>query len=326
MPTQTADGGYALFKRHPRNPLLTTDDWPYPVNTIFNAAATRLVSGETLLLCRVEERSGRSHLAAARSADGVTSWTVDPQSALLPDGAKYPEEKWGLEDPRAVWLAELGKYAVTYTCYGSGGPGVCLSLTADFKEFERVGIVFVPENKDAALLPRKIDGRWAMIHRPVWSAGGANIWMSFSHDLRHWGDHQMILNARHGPWWDAGKVGLSTPAIETPQGWLITYHGVKRTAAGSLYRVGLALLDLDDPTRCLQRGKEWNFTARTDYEFMGDAGNVVFPCGHTVGDDGDTLNLYYGAADTSMALATGSIREMLDWLRDNSYSTGILPD
>jgi len=326
MSTPSADKGRALFTRHPANPLLGPDDWPYPVNTIFNAATVRLASGETLLLCRVEERSGRSILAAARSTDGLTDWSIDPEPTLLPDADKHPEEKWGLEDPRAVWLEELGQYALTYTCYGPSGPGVCLSLTTDFRQFERIGMVFVPENKDAALLPRRIDGRWAMIHRPVWSVGGAHIWISFSHDLRHWGDHQRILNARHGPWWDAGKVGLATPVIETPQGWLMTYHAVKSTVAGSLYRVGLALLDVDDPRRCLQRGKEWNFTPREDYEYTGDVGNVVFPCGYTLADDGDTLNLYYGAADTCIALATGSIRQMVAWLKDNCHPTGILGD
>ena len=97
---------------------------------------------------------------------------------LLPNGKKHPEERWGLEDPRIVWLEELEKYAITYTCYGPAGPGVCLSLTSDFKTFTRIGNVFVPENKDAALVPRKIDDKWAMIHRPVWSAGAAHIWIS----------------------------------------------------------------------------------------------------------------------------------------------------
>jgi beta-1,4-mannooligosaccharide/beta-1,4-mannosyl-N-acetylglucosamine phosphorylase len=85
---------------------------------------------------------------------------------------------------------------------------------------------------------------------------------------------------------------VATPLVETPEGWLMIYHGVKETVAGSLYRVGLALLDLDDPTRCIRRGKEWIFTPRAHYEFDGDVGNVVFPCGYTLDDEGDTLNLY----------------------------------
>jgi predicted GH43/DUF377 family glycosyl hydrolase len=172
-----------------------------------------------------------------------------------------------------------------------------------------------PEDKDAALLPRRIGGQWAMIHRPVSAMGGAHIWISFSKDLRHWGDHSLVLSARRGPWWDANKVGLSPPLIETPEGWLMIYHGVKQTAACSLYRIGLALLDREHPTKCLMRSDEWIMGPDSEYERSGDVGYVVFPCGYTLGDDRDTLNLYYGAADTSVALATGSVRAMVDWLK-----------
>lgn len=92
------------------------------------------------------------------------------------------------------------------------------------------------------------------------------------------------------------------------------YHGVRQTAAGSLYRLGLALFDLKNPEHCLRRGDEWIFGPEAVYEINGDVGNVAFPCGYTIAPDGDTLNLYYGAADTSIALATGSIRVLLDWL------------
>jgi predicted GH43/DUF377 family glycosyl hydrolase len=123
-----------------------------------------------------------------------------------------------------------------------------------------------------------------------------------------------MLEARRGGWWDANKIGLSPPPIETPQGWLVIYHGVRTTAGGCLYRLGLALFDLDAPERCLARGDEWIFGPEESYERDGDVGNVVFPCGLTIAPDGDTIRLYYGAADTSIALATGSIRAMLDWL------------
>ena len=310
-----------LLRRHADNPLLTAHDWPYFVNTIFNAGATRLPSGETLLLCRVEDCTGHSHLCVARSADGVSDWRIDAEPTLRANPEKYPEERWGIEDPRVVWLEELGQYAVTYTCYAEAGPGVVLSLTKDFRVFERVGNILPPEDKDTALLPRKVGGRWAIVHRPVSPMGGAHIWMSFSPDLRHWGDHTLILRARRGAWWDANKIGLSPPLIETPEGWLMMYHGVRDTPAGCLYRLGLALFDLEDPTKCVRRGTKWIMGPETDYEHTGDVGDVVFPGGYTVGDDGDTLNLYYGAADTCVALATGSLREMLSWLKDNSAAS-----
>ena len=126
-----------------------------------------------------------------------------------------------------------------------------------------------------------------------------------------------MLPARKGAWWDANKVGLSPPLIETPRGWLMIYHGVRNTAAGSLYRLGLALFDLQRPDVLLKRGDEWVFGPEAIYETKGDVGNVAFPCGYTIGADGDTINLYYGAADTSMALATGSIRTLLAWLDEH---------
>ena len=307
-----------LLKRHPDNPLLTAFDWPYFVNTVFNPGAVRLPSGETILLCRVEDCSGHSHLCVARSPNGVGDWKIDTHPSLMPDLERHPEELWGLEDPRVVWIPELESFAVTYTCYSQRGPGVSLALTKEFREFERIGNLFPPDDKDAALLPRRIGGRWVMIHRPVPRQGRAHIWMSFSPDLKHWGDHTVVLKARRGAWWDAQKIGLAMPLIETQEGWLMMYHGVRMTPAGCLYRLGLALLDHEDPTRCLVRATKWIMGPEADYERTGDVGDVVFPCGYTIGDDGDTLNLYYGAADTAIALATGSIREMLDWLHDNS--------
>lgn len=311
----------ALFHRHPRNPILTAADWPYPVHSVFNPGATRLADGTTLLLVRAEDRRGHSHLSVARSANGVDGWQIDPQPTLRPDPEHFPEELWGIEDPRITYLPELGQYAVVYTAYSGSGPGVALALTRDFHTFERYGVIMPPEDKDAALFPHRIGAYWAAIHRPV-GYHGANIWLSYSPDLRHWGSHKLMLAARHGAWWDANKIGLSPPPIETPQGWLVIYHGVRQTAAGSLYRLGLALFDLHTPELCLQRGDEWIFGPETVYEQHGDVGNVAFPCGYTVAPDGDTLLLYYGAADTTIALATGSIQALLAWLEQHGRLPG----
>lgn len=302
-----------LLCRHKLNPILTAADWPYAINSAFNPGATLLPDGTTLLLCRVEDRRGLSHLSAARSANGVDGWRIDPQPTLPSDPVNHPEELWGIEDPRITYIPELRKYAIVYTAYTHDGPGVALAFTEDFREFERFGIIMSPEDKDAALLPRRIGDHWALIHRPV-SAPRAHMWISYSSDLRQWGSHKLMMEARKGAWWDANKIGLSPPPIETPQGWLVIYHGVKQTAAGCLYRLGLALFDLHSPERCLKRGSEWVFGPEESYEQRGDVGYVVFPCGYTLAPDGDTLRLYYGAADSSVALATGSVRAMLEWL------------
>jgi predicted GH43/DUF377 family glycosyl hydrolase len=302
-----------LFRRCAANPILSARDWPYPVHTVFNPAATRLRDGTTLLLCRVEDRRGHSHLCAARSANGIDGWQIDDRPTMSPEPELYPEELWGIEDPRITWVEELGKYAVAYTAFSSGGPGVALALTEDFRTFERYGLVMQPDDKDAALLPRRIDGNFALIHRPMTDLG-AHVWISFSPDLRNWGAHKPMLMARKGAWWDANKIGLSPPLIETERGWLMLYHGVRHTASGSLYRLGVALFALDRPDVLLARGDSWIFGPEAVYEREGDVPNVAFPCGTTTGADGDTLNLYYGAADTSIALATGSIKELLAWL------------
>lgn len=247
----------------------------------------------------------------------MDNWKIDAQPTLLPDPDGYPEELWGIEDPRITFVPELEQYAVVYTAFSRDGPGVALALTRDFHTFERLGVIMSPEDKDAALLPRRIDGNWALIHRPV-SAPRAHMWVSYSPDLTNWGAHTLMMEARKGAWWDANKIGLSPPPIETPQGWLVIYHGVRQSCAGCIYRLGLALFDLNRPETLLRRGREWIFGPETVYEQRGDVGNVVFPCGTTIAPDGDTLMMYYGAADTSLALATGSIRSMLDWLERNS--------
>jgi len=138
-----------IFTRHANNPILSAEDWPYSINTVFNAGATLLEDGSTLLLCRVEDRSGLSHLCVARSANGVDGWMIDPRPTLLPNPANV-EEEWGIEDPRITFVPELKKYAVAFTSYGRGGPGVSLALTEDFQSFERYGEILPPEDKDAA--------------------------------------------------------------------------------------------------------------------------------------------------------------------------------
>ncbi|MBN1507825.1 MAG: hypothetical protein JW955_13325 [Sedimentisphaerales bacterium] len=305
-----------LLRRHEGNPILTAAQWPYPVNSVFNPGAVLLPDGVTLLLCRVEDRRGHSHLCAARSANGMDGWKIDAQPTLMADPEHFPEELWGIEDPRITFVSELNKYAVVYTAYTRDGPGVSLALTEDFHHFERYGLIMQPEDKDAVLLPHRIDGNWALIHRPV-SSPGAHMWVSYSSDLRQWGNHKLMLEARKGAWWDANKIGLSPPPIETAKGWLVIYHGVRQNAAGCIYRLGLALFDLHAPEICLKRSDEWILGPEEPYERRGDVDHVVFPCGYTIAADGDTIRLYYGAADTSIALATGSVRAILGWLEQH---------
>jgi beta-1,2-mannobiose phosphorylase / 1,2-beta-oligomannan phosphorylase len=303
-----------LFTRHAANPILTYRDWPYPVNSVFNPGAT-FVDNQYLLLVRAEDRRGFSHLCAARSNNGITDWVIDHRPTLEPLPEKYPEEVWGIEDPRVTWINELGIWAVAYTAYSAAGPLVSLATTSDFANFERLGSAMPPEDKDAAVFPVKFKGRYALLHRPVstFPGAGAHIWISFSPDLRHWGDHKVVIPAKRGGWWDANKIGLGPPPLQTPEGWLILYHGVRETVAGSIYRLGLALMDLDDPTRLLRRSDQWVFGPEASYEREGDVGGAVFPCGWIV--QGDEIRLYYGGADTCVALAIGNLSDLLEFLK-----------
>jgi len=179
------------------------------------------------------------------------------------------------------------------------------------------------DDKDAGFFPCQFNGEYALVHRPTTDMG-SHMWISFSPDLRNWGSHAQLLPARRGAWWDANKIGLSPPPIETDRGWLVIYHGVRQHASGSLYRIGLALFDKKNPTTCLKRGRSWMFGPEASYEVRGDVGGAIFPCGFTVAADLDTIRIYYGAADSSICLATGSIKSMLAWLdRDGSELTGV---
>lgn len=302
-----------IFQRFSGNPILTRDMWPYEVNSVFNPGSVRLENGSILLLCRVEDKTGKSHLTKAISSDGMQDWKVDENPTFLP---KFDiHDSWGVEDPRITYLEDLKKYAVVYTAYGALGPSIALALTYDFLHFERMGVILGADDKDAALFPRKINGRWALVHRPM-NASGSHMWISYSDDLVHWGFNQPMMETRAGSFWDSNKIGLATPPIETKDGWLVIYHGVRITSAGAVYRVGLALFDLEKPEICIKRGNDWVLAPETIYERVGDVGNVVFPCGFVILADQDTIQLYYGAADTSIGVAIGKISTMLAWLHE----------
>ena len=301
-----------LFHRHPDNPILTAEDWPHQVNAVFNPAAAA-VDGKTVLLARVEDRRGISHLTVARSKNGIDGWTIDPEPLLVPGGS-ITSEQWGFEDPRTVWVDELGCFVITCTAYGPAGPAVFLATTTDFTSVERRGIIRHPEDKNAALLPHRLDGRWVLLHRPKTQFGGAHgeILLSRSDDLVSWSSPEQVLQPRTGAWWDSLRIGIGPPPLRTEHGWLLLYHGVKETVAGDIYRVGLALLDLDDPTRVLRRLPGWVLAPLAAYERTGDVPNVVFPCGLVHDEAGGEIRLYYGAADSCICLATARLDELLD--------------
>ncbi|MEN6373021.1 MAG: glycosidase [Armatimonadota bacterium] len=300
-----------LFKRYKDNPIITNGDMPYICGAVFNAGAT-IFEDETLLLLRVEDLEGISHLTVARSRDGFTGWRIEKDPLMYPCMDNGPYEVYGCEDPRLTYLDDLKKWVIAYTAYSPFGAGVALALTDDFKRVDRLGLVLAPNNKDAAVFPRKINGRYWMLHRPV--AGDIeHIWLTESEDLVHWGHPWCVIMERDGPRWDACKIGANTVPIETPEGWLILYHGVKMFAAGPTYRMGMALLDLEDPRRLIARLPFWVLGPSEYYETSGAVPNIVFSCGHT--QTGNRINLYYGAADCRLCVATASVNELIDELK-----------
>jgi predicted GH43/DUF377 family glycosyl hydrolase len=302
-----------LFHRDPNNPLLSASDFPYPMNSVFNPAAA-LHEGDTVLLCRVEDRRGISHLTVARSADGRTKWRVD-NKPLIADDPTDPTTCWGVEDPRVTYVEELGGYVIAYTAYGPSGPCVALAITEDFLIAEPLGIVMPPEDKNASLLPRRVGDHFVLFHRPVSVISArADVWLSRSNDLRSWTTPEPVLQARPGAWWDAARIGMGPPAIETPAGWLVVYHGVKQMVSTSIYRCGMLLLDLDNPTRVLRRTPTWVLGPKEPYEVVGDVPNVIFPTGLVHDTETDELRLYYGAADTTVAMASAQLPEVMDYL------------
>lgn len=305
--------GVNLFTRCPSNPIITTHNLHYPANSIFNAGAAML-DGWTYLVARVEDMRGLSHMTVLKSKDGISNWITDEKPVFLPDPERCPEEMWGVEDPRITWLEDLKAFGIVYTAYSRRGPQVSLALTKDFKTFERKGVILPPEDKNASLFPVKFNDNWAVLHRPVAVGQDSNIWLSFSTDLKRWGDHAMVLECRRGAWWDSHRIGACPPPMRTDKGWLILYHGVRNTVSGAIYRLGLALLDIEDPTKVLRRSDEWIFGPAEQYELIGDVHNVVFPCGWILDEETGRIRLYYGAADTSIALATGELAEILDYL------------
>jgi predicted GH43/DUF377 family glycosyl hydrolase len=288
---------------------------PVDVAAVFNPGVA-LFHDEVLLLLRLEDGRGVSHLRVARSRNGIDNWRVDDHPLLEPDLPDHPFEEWGCEDGRITQLDD-DTWVIAYTAYSRYGPTVALATTHDFVTADRLGAVLSPLNKDAAVLPEMIDGHWVMLHRPV-AGGQEHIWYILGHqDLTHWGLPGVVLPERGGPWWDGLKVGVGAPPIRTEEGWLLIYHGVKEVANLLVYRLGLALLDGDDPRKLVRRAAHWAFAPEADYEKQGFAPNCVYTCGAL--ERGDEIWMYYGCADTCIGLAIAKTADLLRFLHQHDF-------
>lgn len=240
-----------------------------------------------------------SHLRAARSTDGV-QFVIDSQPWLSP---QTPYEAFGVEDARITALD--GRYYVNYSAVSPNGIATALASTHDFTTATRHDIIFPPSNRDVVIFPQKINGRYACYHRPMpGELGRYNIWLATSPDLKHWGNHRLVL-AGNAEGWDAGRVGGGAPPIWTPNGWLAIYHAADKAQR---YCLGAFLADHNDPSCILHRSRVPILEPQQSYECDGFFPNVVFTCGVVV--DGDRLRVYYGASDDAVALAEASLAEV----------------
>ncbi len=288
-------------------------DHAWESRTVFNCGVTNH-DGKVILIYRAQgTENDVSRLGYAESTDG-RSFTRLPEPVFVPE---TPDEAFGVEDPRLTWID--GRCHMVYTAWGPdlktgrtgvdehGYPYAWIQVnhasTTDFRTWERHGMIFDgPDNKDVALFPGKSGDRYMAFHRLP-----PSMWLASSDNLGTWGDFVEIMTPREGCY-DELKLGAGGPPIETELGWLVIYHGVDHNL---VYRLGVALLDRDDPTKVLNRPKTPILEPEEPWELEGDVPNVVFTCG--TAEMGDDYLIYYGGADKVIALATANKRDLLQF-------------
>ena len=296
-----------LVTRYSENPILTKADVPYPVETVHNAGAVKH-DGKYLLVFRSHRRNGRSILGLAESDDGFR-FTVRDTPFLEPasSGVFAEYEEYGVEDCRICSLD--GEYLLTYSAYSRHGVRIALAKTRDFDRVERIALITQADVRNVVIFPDRFDGRYARLDRPHSHISPWSIWISYSPDLVHWGDSRVVIKpCRYH--WDESKVGPGATPIHTSEGWLNVYHGVFDTMDGGVYRLGVALHDLANPSKVLSVADEWILQPEDAWELTGYVPNVVFTCGAIPEEDG-TLKLYWGGADTVICAGVAKIDDLV---------------
>jgi len=303
-----------VFKRYEGNPIVTVANVPR-ANSIHNSAVARF-KDKYAGVFRVDEIDFTYRLHVGFSDDGI-HWDIDPEplKMLSDDPDVFVGEQ--SYDPRLVEIE--GVYYVTW-CNGNPlGAQIGLAKTTDFKTFIQFENPFQPPNRNAVLFPRKINGAYAMLHRPSdWGqTPRGDIYYSESPDLVHWGKHRYVFGPASG--WQSTKVGAGPPPIETPEGWLLIYHGVWTSCRGFLYYAGAALLDLEKPWRVLYRTKDYLLGPTMPYERIGDVPNVIFPSAAIVYPETGIIRMYYGSADTCVSMAEAKLDEVVEFVKEHSF-------
>ncbi|MDP3179318.1 MAG: glycoside hydrolase family 130 protein [Spirochaetaceae bacterium] len=314
MPWQERPAGALAVWRHRGNPLI---GWN-PTGScarVFNSAVVPF-GGAYAGVFRADHRNGRAHLHAGFSDDGL-SWRIEDGEIGWKDEEGRDFQPGYAYDPRVARIE--GRHYVTWCCDFSGA-ALALGVTDDFRSFTRLENPSCPYNRNGVLFPRKVGGMYLLLSRPSDSAHTpfGDIFLSESPDLVHWGRHRKVMSRGTSGWWQGTKIGAGPVPIETTEGWLLFYHGVSGTCNGFVYSFGAALLDLDRPSRVIYRTRDYLLTPQEPYETTGFVPNVAFPCATLHDASTGRIAIYYGAADTCVALAYCRVDEVLQAMRGAS--------
>ena len=304
--------------------------WRYTENPIINRnpkkGITRIFNSAVVYhndmyygIFRSEDVSTLPHLRFGTSNDGI-NWKIDDQPLEIYDEDGTRVYLYYAYDPRITKVEDT--FYITY-CTDFFGPTVGMISTTDFIRFTRRENPFIPYNRNGVLFPKKFNGEFKILSRC--SDNGhtpfGDIFSSDSPDLIHWGRHRHVMQRGGNGWWQGTKIGAGPTPIETSEGWLMLYHGVTNTCNGYVYSMGAAILDLEQPSKVLYRCKNYILTPETPYEEVGFVPNVVFPCSCLAHEDG-RLAIYYGAADSVVALAFTTIDKLVQYVKENNEVVG----
>jgi beta-1,4-mannooligosaccharide/beta-1,4-mannosyl-N-acetylglucosamine phosphorylase len=315
MPWQEKPEGYdGVVWRDGRNPIIGWNPIK-GVSRIFNSAVAPYGDG-FIGIFRAEHKLAMPRLHLGRSADGL-KWEIEPEPIVWKDEAGAPYQSNYAYDPRLVKIEDT--YYIVW-CTDFGGAALGLGMTRDFREFIRLENPFIPFNRNGVLFPKRIGGNYALLSRPSDSGHTpfGDIFLSESPDLVYWGKHRKVMSKAAAGWWQDVKIGGGPVPVETDEGWLIFYHGVVGTCNGMVYSMGAALLDLEHPSKVLYRTRDYLLTPETPYEAVGFVPNVVFPCATLQDAATGRMAVYYGAADTYVAVAYTQVDELVAHIKENS--------
>ena len=304
-----------VMKKYEGNPIIQPTDIENAYAT-FNCGQT-MCNGQTILLVAVIFKNDPiPQIHVARSDDGI-HFEIEKEPFITRAKTPHitPLDEWVI-DPRVTYVPEDDMYYIMRPMNSEWGCSAMMGRTKDFKTFEEMDIISLPNNRVPCLFPGKINGKYARLDRP-YAPGSGNecgpIWLSYSEDLIHWGEHRPVLK----PWihWNKNKIG-PTPPIKTDDGWLVIIHGVLNSCSDSRYSIGAVLLDLEDPSKVIGKANSCILTPTEPYEFHGTVPNVVFPCGAIADIEEDRLRIYYGCADTYIGLATGKLSKIIKMCKE----------